>query len=183
VLGKDGVFTSEGARRIRIANNLFEDIGGTWGGGRLFQLLAGPTDIVIEQNTAIQTENIITADGEPVSRFMYRDNITPHNDYGIFGSGTGVGGQTIATYFPGSLVQKNVIAGANPRQYPQDNFFPASLADVGLVNLARGDYRLSPASRYRRGGTGGRDPGADIDAINAAMNGTATASTATARRK
>jgi hypothetical protein len=176
VLGKDGPFASEGTRRIRIANNLFVDVGGAWGGGRLFQLLAGPTDIAIEQNTAIQTENIITADGDPVARLTYRDNITPHNDYGIFGSGTGVGGQTIATYFPGGLVQKNVIAGGNPRQYPQDNFFPASLAEVGFVNPALGDYRLSPSSRYRRRGTGGRDPGADIDAINAARHGTAAPS-------
>jgi hypothetical protein len=169
VLGRDGHFPSEGTRRIRIANNLFQDVGGAWGGGRLFQLLAGPTDIVIEHNTALHTDNIITADGDAAARFAFRDNITPHNEYGIIGSGTGIGGPTLTTYFPDAVVQKNVIAGGNARQYPSGNFFPPSLAAVGFVDAARGDYRLSPASRYRRAGSEGRDPGADIDALNAAF--------------
>jgi hypothetical protein len=171
MLGKDGRHPSEGTRRIRIANNLFEDVGGAWGSGRLFQLLDGVSDIVIEHNTAVQTDNIITADGEPAARFVYRDNITPHNLYGIFGSGTGVGRLTLSTYFPGGRFSKNVIAGGNSAQYPSDNFFPASLDEVGFANRARGDYHLAPSSRYRRAGTAGRDPGVDVDALSRALGG------------
>jgi hypothetical protein len=173
VLGRDGRFRSGGTRRVRIANNLFLDVGGEWGSGRLFQLLEGPTDVVIEHNTALHGENIITADGHPAARFVYRDNIAAHNAYGIFGSGTGVGRLTIATYFPGGVVRGNVIAGGNAGQYPADNMFPRSLEGVGFVNRAGGDYRLAPASRYRNAGSDGRDPGVDVDALTAALAGKA----------
>ncbi len=89
-------------------------MGGAWGGGRLFQLLAGPSDVVIERNTAVHTDNIITVDGEPLTRFVYSDNITPHNAYGIIGSGTGTGRLTIGRYFPGGVIKHNVIAGGDP---------------------------------------------------------------------
>src|SRR5205814_2410011 len=89
ILGLDNNFTSQQTKRIAIRNNLFADIGGTqWGGGgRLFQLLAGTAHVVIEHNTAFQTGVIIMADGAPNTGFVYRDNIAPHNDYGVFGSG------------------------------------------------------------------------------------------------
>ena len=112
--GRDDNHPSQQAKRIRIANNLFEDVGGAWGGGRLFQLLAGPSDVVIEHNTAVHTDNIITVDGEPLTRFVYSDNITPHNAYGIIGNGTGTGRLTIGKFFPGGRLKHNVIAGGDP---------------------------------------------------------------------
>ena len=178
ILARDDNRPSQQAKRIAIANNLFEDVGGAWGGGRLFQLLAGPSDVVIERNTAVHTDNIITVDGEPLTRFVYTDNITPHNAYGIIGSGTGPGRLTIDKYFPGGLVKHNVIAGGNANQYPPKNLFPASLDEIGFVNRARGDYRLAPSSRIRKAGTGGRDPGVDVDRLIAAMSGVAPAGTA-----
>ena len=164
ILARDDIHPSQQAKRIRIANNLFDDVGGTWGGGRLFQLLAGSADIAIEHNTALQTENIMSADGNPHVRFAYRDNITPHGAYGIIGTGTGVGRPTIAAYFPGAIIAKNVIIGGNPAQYPANNFFPRSVDEVGFVDRARGDYRLARSSRYRRSGSDGTDPGVDFDA-------------------
>jgi hypothetical protein len=170
ILGSDDIRSSQQTKRIRIANNLFEDIGGAWGAGRLFQLLGGASDVIIENNTALQTANILTADGRPTARLVYRNNITPHNEYGIIGTGTGVGRLTIGTFFPGAVVKRNVIAGANPSLYPTENFFPASLDDVGFVARARSDYRLAATSRYRRAGTNGADPGVDVDALTAAMS-------------
>lgn len=171
ILARDDNHPSQQAKRIAIANNLFEDVGGAWGGGRLFQLLRGPRDVVIERNTAVHTDNIITVDGEPLAGFVYTDNITAHNAYGIIGSGTGTGRLTIGRYFPDALIKNNVIAGGNPKQYPPGNLFPASLDDVGFVNRARGDYRLAASSRFRKAGTGGRPPGGDVDRLAAAMSG------------
>ena len=58
-----------------------------------------------------------------------------------------------------------MIAGGNAGQYPPDNFFPASLDEVGFVDRGRGDYRLAASSRFRSAGTDSRDPGVDFDAL------------------
>jgi len=168
ILGRDDLSPagSQQTKRVLIKNNLFLDVGGPrWGGGgRLIQLLAGPTDVIIEHNTAFQTGNIITVDGEPPVRFVYRHNITPHNDYGIIGTGTGPGAATVARYFPDGVITDNVIVGGNAALYPPGNFFPASLEDVGFMDRASGDYRLAASSRYRRSRVG-----VDFEALAVAM--------------
>ena len=169
ILGHDDIRQSQQEKRIQIANNLFDDVGGTWGVGRLFQLLNAPADVTIEHNTGLQTDNIITADQAPTQRFAFRHNIAPHNAYGIIGTATGVGKSTLTTFFPGATVIRNVIAGGNAAQYPADNFFPSSLDEVGFVDRAHGNYRLAPSSRYVRAGTDGTAPGVDFDALQAAM--------------
>ena len=44
----------------------------------------------------------------------------------------------------------------------------ADLAAVGFMNCAAGDYRVGPASKYRRPGTDGRDLGVDMAVLAAA---------------
>ncbi|MBI2116980.1 MAG: hypothetical protein HYT85_18135 [candidate division NC10 bacterium] len=172
ILGRDDIHSSQQARRILIGNNLFDDVGeARWGGGgRLFQLLNGAADVVIERNTAFQAGDIIAASGEPHTGFVYRNNITPHNLYGVGGDGTfGNPKLTLSTYFPGAVVEKNVIAGGNAAQYPPENFFPASLHHVGFLNRAGGDYRLADSSPFRGVGTDGGDVGVDFRAFSPAM--------------
>lgn len=130
ILGRDtNPHPSGRSERILIANNLFDDIGGDrWGGsGTLFQLLNGTRSIIIEHNTAYQTGHVIIADGKPHHGFIFRHNVAPHNQYGIFGSGTGVGHKTLEHYFPGSVVENNVLAGGPARAYPSGNHFPRQL--------------------------------------------------------
>jgi hypothetical protein len=167
ILGRDDNHPSQQTRRVRIANNLFDDVGGAWSWGRLFQVLAGPADVVVEHNSAFQTENLLTAGDDPAQRFVFRNNIAPHNAYGVIGTATGIGNSTLSTYFPGAVFSGNVIAGAAAAQYPAGNFFPASLDDVGFVDRKNGDYRLAPASRYLKAGTDHKDPGVDVDALTA----------------
>jgi hypothetical protein len=176
ILGRDSSPSGQ-TRRITIRNNLFEDIGGArWGGGgRLFQVLEGADEVVIEHNTAFQTGNLITADGAANAGFVFRDNIALHNAYGIVGAGTGPGRSTLSVFFPGSLFRRNVIVGGAPALHPDDNFFPGSLDEVRFSNLLGGDYRLREDSPYKRSATDGRDVGADIDALLSA-SGAATAS-------
>ena len=172
--GRDNNHPSQPTERLLISNNLFDDIGGPrWGGsGRLFQILDGVTNLTIEHNTGFQRGPIIFAEGRPHAGFVYRNNVTAHNDAGIAGTGTGVGNSTLTTFFPRAIVTRNVIVGGHARAYPSDNFFPVSLDQVGFVNRLGGDYRLAPTSRYRRAGTDGRDPGVDPDVLAKALEGT-----------
>jgi hypothetical protein len=172
-LGTDNNYPSQQERRIKIKNNLFYDIGGTkWGGnGRLFQLVDGTADVHIDHNTGIQTGNIVTADGTPHSGFVYTNNITPHNDYGFMGSGRSFGNDTLSYYFPGCYLIKNVIIGGLSNLYPSGNFFPASLSNVGFVDVSRDNYRLTNTSPFKNAATDGSDIGADQDAIIASIGG------------
>jgi len=169
---RDGNFPSQPTKRILIRNNLFVDVNGVrWGGlGHFFGAFGGIEDLVIEHNTALQGGSIVYVHGGSFTRFVYRHNIAPHNEYGIHGTGSAPGNHTLAMYVPGGVVEKNVIIGnPYPLQYPPNNFHPPSLAAVGFVNQADGDYRLSASSRYKRAGSDGKDIGVDFEALAAAM--------------
>jgi hypothetical protein len=178
ILGRDDINTSQQTNRIRLANNVFLDVGGGWGGGRLFQLLNGAASVTIDHNTALQSDAILFG-GDTAAHpgFVFTNNIAPHNMYGIIGSGTGIGEDTIARYFPGGIVRRNVIIGGSPSRYPGDNFFPVSTGDVGFTNvgsLGRTliqpiDLRLRMSSRYRYAGTDGTDPGVDVGSLVTAL--------------
>ena len=45
--------------------------------------------------------------------FRFASNIVKHNTYGIFGNNVGTGNPAIATYFPGSVIVGNAMAGGN----------------------------------------------------------------------
>ncbi len=173
ILGHDTLAPSAIGHGLRIKNNLLEDIGGArWGGdgnsGMLLKLseMAGT---IVEHNTALQTGNITTVYGPVSAGLEMRNNITLHNEYGIIGDSKGSGMSTISAFFPGGAFQKNVIAGADASKYPSGNFYPETINEVGFVDRAHGNYRLSASSRYRRAGTDGKDLGCDFDALNAAM--------------
>jgi len=128
LLGRDdGLQPGGQTRRILISNNIFEDIGGDWGGGRLFQLLNGTEDVVIRNNSALQTDSIIMSDGAPHRRFVFEGNVAPHNRYGITGAGSQSGKPSLERHFPDARVQNNVIAGGRRGAYPSGNQFPRSL--------------------------------------------------------
>ena len=155
-------------KRVKIINNLFEIDGPKFGSNGVFAtVINGTEDVTIENNTAIQTGNIISTDYAPNTRFIYRNNITRHNEYGIFGSGMGVGKTSIAKYFPGSTITGNVIVkeGNAPSNveslYPAGNFFPQSMQDVGFVDYEQGNYRLRANSRFHANGGGAPGPNFD----------------------
>ena len=172
VLGRDDNHPSEQTRRIAIRNNVFLDVGGGWGNGRLFQLLEGTSGVTIEHNTAFQTGSILFG-GEhaPHTGFVFRSNIVPHNEYGITASGTGPGNQTLERFFPGAVFRGNVIVGAKAAAYPQGNAFPATMEEIGAP--ARPGAKLAPLiamrAPYTRAAADGGRPGADIEALNKAL--------------
>lgn len=159
-------------RRVRIVNNLFDINGPRFGSNGVFiTVIAGTEDVTIEHNTAIQSGNIISTDYDPNTRFVYRANISRHNEYGIFGSGLGIGNSTIAKYFPAGIITGNVMAKEvnAPRNaeslYPAGNFFPESMQAVGFVDYERGNYRLRPGSRFHATAAEGADPGANFEKL------------------
>ncbi len=173
ILGHDNLQSAQQTKRIRIVDNLFTDVSGAnWGGsGRLIQLLDGPADISIEHNTVFQSAELVVASGTATTHFDFRDNLV-NAGYGFGGDGTyGNSMLTLSTYFPSCLVTRNAMVAGSSSQYPTGNFFPGTFNDVGFVSLSGGDYRLSSTSPYKNGGTDGKDIGADIAAINAALTG------------
>ena len=118
----------------------------------------GAADITVDHNTAFQTTDPIINNAFPASptNFVFTNNITPSGPDVINTTSLGLG-----LVFDG-----NVIISGNPSNYPLNNFFPSSLAQVGFVNYAGGDYRLALSSPYRNAGTDGKDIGANIFATN-----------------
>jgi hypothetical protein len=176
VLGKDDGGPSGITSRILIQDNLLLDVDGdAWGGGSgwLYQMLSGAQDIKIDHNTGMQSSSLVVADGDANAGFVFTNNLSPHNDYGVFGSGSSPGNASLSQYFPGATFLKNVIPGADAGSYPADNFYPATMAEVGFVDAAAGDYRLDPASPYAAAGSDGRDCGADLVALEKGIAGVA----------
>jgi hypothetical protein len=169
VLGRDDNHPSQPTRRIAIRNNLFVDVGGEWGNGRLFQLLDGTSGVVIDHNTAFQTGSILFGgDHDPHTGFVFQNNVALHNEYGVTGSGTGPGNPTLQRYFPRAVMRGNVLVGAPPGAYPAGNFFPESLSALG-VDDPHAPKRMALKTPLARAGTDGRDPGADVDAVMTAL--------------
>ncbi len=171
IMGSDDRDRASGhAERILIKNNIFDDINGPrWGGkGRLFQLLRGTKDVRIEHNTAFHTGHILMAEGDPHEGFVYRYNITPHNEYGMEGAGTGTGRSTLERHFPGSVVSHNVIIGGDPQRYPESNVFPESVDAVPFANRGTRNYRLTASPRPPTPGAE-EVPGIDVGALCAAL--------------
>jgi glycosyltransferase involved in cell wall biosynthesis len=161
VLGRDDNHPSRELARLQIADNVFADVGGArWGGnGRWLQVTGTTADVVVDHNTALQAGNVVTVEGSHRG-FVFTNNIAPHNEYGVIGTGQRPGLPTLRAAFPGAVFRRNVLAGGRAADHPADNFFPRSLEAVGFAAADAGDYALGPRSPYRGAGTDGRDPGA-----------------------
>jgi hypothetical protein len=167
ILGHDDNHPSRQTSRIAIVNNVFADVGGQWGHGRLFQLLDGTRDVVIDHNTAFQTGSIVFGgDHRPHLGFVFQNNIVLSGSTGIYGSNTDQGGPTLARYFPDAVVRRNLFIGGTRERFPADNFFPSGLDDVGLAPMTPGDSFARVTERYTGVGTDGRDPGARLQTMS-----------------
>ena len=171
ITGRDRVRGSQISRRIRIANNLFTDMSrARWGGSGGFIVCGdGTEDVTVDHNTVIHDGAVVNGHGPANVRFVYTNNLSKHNQDGIYGDYLGAGLVSINKYFPNATIRRNVLAGGVASRYPPDNFFPPTSPFLGnFVNAAGGDYRLAIHSPYNNAGTDGRDIGADIAAIAAA---------------
>jgi hypothetical protein len=194
ILAADNNFPSQPVRRILIQDNLLDDISSAnWGGtGRLYQFLSldarntGILELTVEHNTGFSDAWSAYTGDKPVAvhrSFTFRNNIAPKSTHGFAGGSkswpppspviTGDGRETLDTFYLAPVFTGNVLIGSTPADYAgyPGNFFPATEAEVGFVDRSRGNYRLGPASPYKNAATDGRDPGAAIDALEAATAG------------
>jgi len=175
VLGRDDYpgCASLRVRGVEVANNLFEDVAKTWGGHGHFLQMTDTEAVEVAHNTILHEGTLVMAYGAASAGFRYRDNLSRHGEYGIFGGGQSPGNASLRAYFPGGVISRNVIAGANASVYPANNFYPANLEEVRFVRRAGRDYRLAANSPYKGRGAGGRDPGCDFESLNAASSAAA----------
>jgi hypothetical protein len=126
IQGWDNLNPSQQSSNLLIQNNLFENVG-NW-----FIVVNGFNAVTVQHNTHSQGGNFIVATGHPSQGFVYRNNVTLRTptSYGIKGDGAEEGTATLTAYFPGSVMQGNVVAGALERIYPTGNFFPVDLSGV-----------------------------------------------------
>ena len=166
---------SQEAKRLRIANNIFEDIAST-GEIAYFLQINGTDSVTVEHNTVQQGGNIMTSYGEPARNLVFRNNIIQFNLYGIACSVEKPTCPAIpfCNCFPGGTIKGNVIAdNRNVRaSYHLEKGFPgdsivSSYDEVGFIDYARGNWQLAPRSKYRGKATDGKDPGVDYAALNA----------------
>jgi hypothetical protein len=172
-------------RRVQISNNVVYDIDTAWGGSGMFvQVGNSPGDVVIEHNTVQHTGNVVNVYGKKngapwvVDGFVYRNNLSRHNHYGVIGDGQGFGRATLTIYFSNLVFESNVLAGGSASTYPGGNFFPTVADfDAAFVDEADGDFTLTPASEFRSMGSDGTALGADIAHLSSAMRGAPVTST------
>jgi len=148
LLGTDDLKPSQRAQRITISNNLFTGLSAA------FLWMSGYHNVTISNNTHIQSGNIMTLHGDVSPGFVYQNNVTVRGEkgYGVKGDASGEGTVALKQFTPSYTFRNNVIVGANTALYPGNNFYPASIADVGFVGFENGDFRLNPRSKYKEVG-------------------------------
>jgi hypothetical protein len=183
--GFDDTGVTMRTERITVRNNLMYDIDNTKYGGlaKAFLIGDGPSEVTIDNNTLVHTNSsIVYAYGSrTIPSFVYTDNISLHNKYGIMGDGSTTGTPTISRYFPGSTISCNVLAGGSASLYPKPNAFPTTSEwTASFQNPAAEDYRLRAGSPVASAGCSGRTPGVDFTALSAALAAVQTSTDAPA---
>jgi hypothetical protein len=144
------------------------------------------SDISIKHNTVLSKNPkvafILDVAGTQSMGLTFTDNImsVPAGTVVSGGNATGCAysGNTNllrlnACLLPNYEFNGNVFIGGT-NTWPAGNYFPSSPTAVGFTSLNGlngGDYTLLPASSYKNKATDGKDPGADVAAVNTATAG------------
>ena len=181
--GARGMPLPRRANHIRIQNVLFEGIGlQPWGGGKLFRVFGGVSDVEITHVTSNSNPTGIldprdASDLNP--NLMFKHNIVERRLYGI-GAGSNEGIPTLTRNFGPFVYNQNVLVNtsAGTSQAIGDSALKSkyppvtSIAqDWAAVALDTSTQRLAPTSPFYRVGDDGKDLGVDVDALMAARAG------------
>lgn len=164
------------AHKIVIHDNLITNINVApfVGSGRGFATYGDASQIFISHNTLLWPTNmsfVFGPAGTTQLEFTAIDNLVGGGTYGLAGDNIG-GAGALARYTPGGVFQGNVMVLANGSTgFPVGNFYPATAAAVGFTDIAVQDFRLLASSPYKGKATDGKDPGANIDGVTAAVSG------------
>ena len=194
--GKDGGGPALAGTRWSIHDVVLDDISRNYlGGGNVFEI--GNTWPKNPVNTI--TINHVTAFPDPDSHLMVTGNLSQNASmyglvftnnlvitgrYPVWNTGGGqascafkdVPATTITNCFTTNIFANNALVATPPAfppsTWPTNNLFPQTVNDVGFVNYNNGNggnYELQSNSPYRNKGTDGKDLGADIIGLNAAL--------------
>ncbi len=185
------------AQRWSIHDDLLEDLDANAynGDGMVFQITSGFSKNVPLNNVSVshvtvatrgRVKSLILVGAAPENprlpfAISFTDNILPAGTYSVWSSGRGTcakSGQPATTFkncWSSFQVKNNVIidypGGQGP--WPSGNFLVKGISAVGFepINSEEADYRLSAASQFAGKASDGKDLGADIAAIRAAIEG------------
>ena len=165
-------------QRITITDNVVQNIDASPtfnGDGRGFLINQDITDVIIAHNTVMSPTTMAIGFGGPLTqpavRLSLRDNIIGGGAYGVKGPGLTSGTVTLLALAPGGTFLDNVVIQQSGGGYPGANFFPSANAAVGFINAAARNFQLTLSSPYRNMASNGSDPGADVSAVKAAVQG------------
>ena len=116
LLGTDNLHSSGVMTGVTITDNLIYDINPAQFGtnGRLFQIVAGPQQVIISNNTCVGAglNSFLSLSGTPAAQLQVTGNVFPEGSYGIAGSGATPGTPGWAAFttsdsvFTGNLIAK-----------------------------------------------------------------------------
>lgn len=181
--GYAGSGPAEQLQRFTMEHNVFEEIGRAdlRSDGRMVVVFQAAKDVIINHNTFLHSQqagaranSAIYLDANPAKhdRLEITNNVFSGGAYGLHGVGSGTGTSSLNHHANTWQFVANALTGqgAYPygaQYYPTGNFFPSSVAALGLdANL-----RLGSVSGLLGKGTDGKDLGADVAAVLAATAG------------
>lgn len=133
------------ASRMLFEQNVFDRIGTLdFTGGRLFQV-TGVDSLTLSHNTAVSSHSflILVNSTDLIQALSVTDNIFAGSTYGLSGDGDGYGTAALNARAVGWKFQGNILTGLNASQYPTDNQFLQTTADVGFIDYINGNMALS----------------------------------------
>ncbi|MFZ5832460.1 MAG: hypothetical protein ACOY3P_20425, partial [Planctomycetota bacterium] len=173
---------AEPTSRILMEHNLFErfgeasDFGRSGQPGILFQVSG--RDLTFRHNTAWCGHGMLSLTKPGVDNFVFLDNLATPGSYVLHADGAAGGWNGgLGTHIRGqSRMTGNVIVRVgsdrarktSPQACPPGNTWFDSFEAAGVDPVT---YRLLPGSKAKGAGSGGADPGADVDAVLRATQG------------
>jgi hypothetical protein len=191
---------ASGGERYSIHDNIFDDIGGKdYGGFGAFAQVTStqPTlrDIRIAHNTAFPSKALfllgVGVEREKIINFEFTDNLVGVGDTDIVSTGGGASNcafqpaaqgpsNVLKNCFASATVTRNALIGSS-KAWPAGNFYAKDASSVveDFRGGKSGDYRVCHGGKssckkmaeFAAGSPGGKDPGADVDAVNRATAG------------
>ena len=191
---------SSGGERYSIHDNIFNDIGGKdYAGFGAFAQVSStmPTlrDVRISHNTAFPSKALfilgVGVDRDKITNFEFTDNLVGVGETEIVPTGGGPANcafqpraqgpaNVVNKCFANSAVTRNVFIGSS-KGWPAGNFYAGDASSVveDFQDGKNGNYRLcrggqphcKKAPAFAGASPGGKNPGADVDAVNAATAG------------
>jgi hypothetical protein len=177
--------TSQPSQRVRIYNNVFEDVGydpGTGGNKWIFEIVsssgyASPHDIIIDHNTSVANAgvslvlNLGMGGGAPLNNWQWTNNILSGGANAMNSSDPTI----VQSQVGGSTSWQDdlyiIPSGYGCSVFPGNAQCP-TMPSLGYNNPIVGpgeDYTMAPASPYFTAATDGTAIGVDWSAINALL--------------